>query len=81
MEVASAGPTDKLSVGMDRHQLAHSRPTAPMSPVGISQTPYIGWRHFLAASLINMYEIWMKSGQKVVLDPTQICARRILLIY
>ena len=37
-EVASTGPTDKLSVGMDRHRLAHRQPTAPMSPAGIPQT-------------------------------------------
>ena len=52
-EVASTGPTNKLSVGMGRHQLAHSQPTAPMSPVGISWTPYIGWRYVLATTLLN----------------------------
>ena len=50
-EVASTGPTDKLSDGMDRHRLAHPRPhgdAAPMTPLGGGGTPdpCIGWRYF-----------------------------------
>ena len=56
-EVAGAGPTDKLSVGMDRHRLAHPLPhgdAAPRTPLGGggNPVPYMGWRSFLATTLL-----------------------------
>ena len=38
-KVASTGPIDKLSVGMDCHRLAHHQPISPMSPQGIPPSP------------------------------------------
>ena len=38
-EVASTGPTDKLSVRMDCHRLAHPQLTVPMTAAGDTPEP------------------------------------------
>ena len=54
-KVASTSPTDKPSVGMDRHWVAYQQPTVTMPPspshVGDTPDPCIGWRHFLVTTL------------------------------
>ena len=45
-QVASTGPTDKLSVMTDRRRLARPQPTAPKSPAGDTLDPCISWEIF-----------------------------------